>query len=452
MRIIIVLFLFLASVTSYVVYSENFDVPISGWVKQTLNSQALGGWLQGTTTERSSGGFTIPARGGKVIAVNDDKCGDCNGEGDYLTSPIIAIPTEPMVALSFDVFYNGMNAQMITVEFYTGAHTYNLIQPITPSNVWQTYRYPMFQFGGSDVQFKFFSFSDENFISSGVALDNFLVEAFASDVETKLNWDFESGTLPTGWTKTSDDSSNGWLIGTSAERSSLYCVFPEEPQIGSLFIATNDDLCACMSEFDYMYSNIITVPSDLVYGFLNYEYFFIPFTHSFFLSISVDGSAYTEVYRAPEVADSIMWEPFYFDMVPYAGHNVQFRFWSTDQNYEYSGCVGVDNIKITFYPVIAPAVTTSQISSSAVTSAQITSASVTSAALTTGSLGSCATWEWAGKSSGYIGYFCADDGSFWMCLSGAFASQSRQLQCATGTHCRCANGVECSGGGSPCTF
>jgi len=309
MKIIIVL-LFVASVTSYVVYSENFDQPIVGWTKTSLNSKPLGGWLQNSTTVRSSNGFQIPARSGQIIAVNDDKCGECNGAGDNLNSPNINIPSEPMVALSFDVFYNGGNGQLITVEFTTDGNTYALIQPIKPANVWQTYRYPMFQFGGSSVQFKFKSFSHQNFISSGVALDNFLVEAFSNNVETRLNWNFEDGNLPAGWTKTSDESEFGWEVGTSAERSSDFCQFPVEPQLGSKFVATNDDLCFCMSEFDFMYSNVISVPSGITYGFLNYEFFFIPYSHSFFLSISVNGGAYTLVYQAPEEADSTFWEPF----------------------------------------------------------------------------------------------------------------------------------------------
>eukprot|EP01114_Cavostelium_apophysatum_P020684 TRINITY_DN69_c0_g2_i1.p1 TRINITY_DN69_c0_g2~~TRINITY_DN69_c0_g2_i1.p1 ORF type:complete len:266 (-),score=43.43 TRINITY_DN69_c0_g2_i1:227-1024(-) len=57
--------------------------------------------------------------------------------------------------------------------------------------------------------------------------------------------------------------------------------------------------------------------------------------------------------------------------------------------------------------------------------------------------------------TGTIGYFCADSGdSFYMCLDGVFLYTSNKQSCAPGTLCQCADGVECSQGGtvSPCTL
>lgn len=474
MNTIIVFCLFFSAVTSFTVYSQNFDGAITGWTKESLSTSPKAGWIQNTTAARSSNGFQIPPRAGQIIAVNDDLCGECNGEGDNLKSPPIIIPNEPMVALSFDIFYTGANGQQISVVFSVngGPFQFALKQSIVSSQNWQTYRYPMYQFGGKTVQFKFKSFSSRVFISSGVALDNFLVEAFSTNVDTRLDWNFENEAIPAGWSRSSN--SVGWVIGSSAERSSDFCVFPESDSVGTKFIAANDDQCFCDSDLDFLNSNAMIIPFGLTYGFLNFDYFFVPFTHSFYLQVSVNGGAFTTIYQAPELADSTFWEPFYLDLLPYQGKSIQFRYWSTDHQEEASGCVGVDDIMIKLYPFIeitsgaitsakitsaaitssaitSSEITSSEITSSEITSSEITSSEITSSAITSGTIGSCATWQWPNMNS-QIGYFCSNGNAFWMCMKGPHAPQSRRLRCATGTRCRCNEGVECSTHGSPCTF
>jgi len=378
MKIIVVLCLFLACVYSTVVYSENFDNPITGWTKSSASIAPLAGWIQGTSVVRSSPGFQIPVVAGGIIAVNDDKCGECDGSNDLLTTPTFSIPNEPMVAVSFDVFYTGVNGEVVTIQLTTAAGVYNLIYPITPNAGWKRYRYPLFQFGGNDVTLQFKSSSNANFISSGVALDNFLIESFSSQVDLSLNWGFEDGNLPPGWTKTQDGFGSeifGWIVGTVDDRSSGYCDIPQEATIGTNVIAANDDQCYCQSGNDFLISNIISVPNGITYGFINLEYFYIPYFHSFTILFSVNGGSFSSIFNAPEVADFTFWEPFYFDLAPYAGMNVQFKFWGDDQGIEAAGCIAVDNFVIRYYPMA--------ITSSAISSASVTSNAITSSALTT---------------------------------------------------------------------
>jgi hypothetical protein len=85
------------------------------------------------------------------------------------------------------------------------------------------------------------------------------------------------------------------------------------------------------------------------------------------------------------------------------------------------------------------------------TTQAITSQSLTTQPLTTSFLtvaDRCATYSFPETQ----GFFCsADQAGYYQCLKGPWASQAVYHNCAPGTYCRCAQGVECSANGV-CTF
>ena len=70
-----------------------------------------------------------------------------------------------------------------------------------------------------------------------------------------LDEDFQLGTLPTGWSQTTNATDGGWLLGTNTSLQSVYWSIAPHGN----FIATNDDECDCDKSEDYL----ITPPIDL---------------------------------------------------------------------------------------------------------------------------------------------------------------------------------------------
>lgn len=86
-----------------------------------------------------------------------------------------------------------------------------------------------------------------------------LLSAFFSlsaNAQVLVDEDFESGTLPTGWTIQTNASDGGWNFGSATDLASTYWALPDN---GSLVAATNDDACDCDKSADYL----ILPPVDL---------------------------------------------------------------------------------------------------------------------------------------------------------------------------------------------
>jgi len=91
-------------------WSEDFETTTgtalpAGWSQ--VSSATDGGWLTGTTTYHSSQYFPVPARTGRVLGTNDDKC-NCTKTNENLYMPAMDFsaqaPGSPLVLL-FDLVY-----------------------------------------------------------------------------------------------------------------------------------------------------------------------------------------------------------------------------------------------------------------------------------------------------------------------------------------------------------
>ncbi|MGB1032284.1 MAG: choice-of-anchor J domain-containing protein, partial [Flavobacteriales bacterium] len=63
-----------------------------------------------------------------------------------------------------------------------------------------------------------------------------------------LSEDFESETIPSGWTQSTNASDGGWIMGTNTQLQSGYWPISDHGNI----IATNDDACDCDKSVDYL--------------------------------------------------------------------------------------------------------------------------------------------------------------------------------------------------------
>lgn len=123
-----------------------------------------------------------------------------------------------------------------------------------------------------------------------------------------LDEDFQLGTLPTGWSQTTNATDGGWLLGTNTSLQSVY--WPIAPH--GNFIATNDDECDCDKSEDYL----ITPPIDLtgisaaVMQFQNYfdgESMFGG-TETATVEYSVDGGASWNVLQTIIGVNNGLWD------------------------------------------------------------------------------------------------------------------------------------------------
>ena len=70
--------------------------------------------------------------------------------------------------------------------------------------------------------------------------------------QTVLQEDFEAGTLPANWSKSSNATDGGWQINNPGALSSQY--WPIASNGSGQIAATNDDACNCNKREDYLIS------------------------------------------------------------------------------------------------------------------------------------------------------------------------------------------------------
>ena len=83
-----------------------------------------------------------------------------------------------------------------------------------------------------------------------------------------LSEDFTLGTLPVGWSQSTNATDGGWLLGTNTSLQSTYWSISSHGN----FIATNDDACDCDKSEDYLItpSLDLTGMSSVALQFQNY--------------------------------------------------------------------------------------------------------------------------------------------------------------------------------------
>ena len=153
---------------------------------------------------------------------------------------------------------------------------------------------------------------------------------------TILSEDFESGSLPAGWTRTQAAGSDGWLFGTNL--SSTYWSIPSH----TTYAASNDDNCDCNMSVDYL----ITPALDLTtYNavVLNFEAFFDgAYGSSAYVRVSTDGGSTWDLVKTLQENDS--WQTVIVNLTYYAGQsNIKIGFHHNDNGNWASG-FAIDNV------------------------------------------------------------------------------------------------------------
>ena len=123
-----------------------------------------------------------------------------------------------------------------------------------------------------------------------------------------LDEDFQLGTLPPGWSQSTNATDGGWLLGTNTSLQSVYWSIAPHGN----FIATNDDACDCDKSVDYL----ITPPMDLtgvasaVLQFQNYFDGGTLFggTEEATVEYSLDGGVTWNILQTITGADNGLWD------------------------------------------------------------------------------------------------------------------------------------------------
>ena len=134
--------------------------------------------------------------------------------------------------------------------------------------------------------------------------------------------DFESGTLPSGWTIESDATDGGWLFGSDLSSGA----FPVPAHTN--YAGTNDDACNCDKSNESLVTHSFDIPSVGV-SVLSFEYFFVDGDYqgadeTAKVLISTDaGTSWTELMDLPAVGEWTIQSIF---LDNYAGETVLISF------------------------------------------------------------------------------------------------------------------------------
>ncbi len=164
-----------------------------------------------------------------------------------------------------------------------------------------------------------------------------------------LSEDFESSTMPSGWTNQSMATDGGWNIGTPSSLSSAYWAIPAVDE-GTYIAATNDDNCNCDKSADYFITPYLDF-SDYTAVVLEFDYFFGGFsyqgaTEQAFIEYSTDGGAtWTQLYELAGNGEG--WQKdFVVDLSQVAGEpfiQIAFRY---DDSGSWLYGFAIDNVTI----------------------------------------------------------------------------------------------------------
>jgi hypothetical protein len=161
-----------------------------------------------------------------------------------------------------------------------------------------------------------------------------------------LNEDFESGSLPTGWSQTTSSTDGGYNFGTAASLSSQYFAIPDN---GSKIAATNDDGCNCDKSNDVLETKTIDLSTQTtVFVSMDYYYFDALYQgaqEELYLTASTDGgTTWSNVQKLAAAS----WGTAYIDVSAFAGSgntNVKFGIdYNDGSGWTYGAAI--DNFKV----------------------------------------------------------------------------------------------------------
>lgn len=185
-----------------------------------------------------------------------------------------------------------------------------------------------------------------------------LATGIAAQAQTTILFeDFQSGTMPAGWTQQTLASDGGWLVGNSTQLSSQWYSIPSH----TTFAATNDDACQCNKSADLLilpalnlssYSAVFLKTDAYYEGTSNYGPSVSYLADIATIEVSTNGgSTWTTVDSVPNTWYQNGWlNNIEFDLTAYAGmSNVLIAFKYND-NSALSGNDGygfaVDNVQL----------------------------------------------------------------------------------------------------------
>ena len=151
---------------------------------------------------------------------------------------------------------------------------------------------------------------------------------------------FESGTLPTGWTIETSATDGGWLFGANLGSGSFS--IPKH----TIYAATNDDACNCNKANDNLITNIFNIPESGT-TVLSFAYYFedgdFEGDETAKVLISTNGGAsWIELMNLSGVED---WTFENILLTDYAGQNVKLSF-KYDDGGSWNYGFAVDDISI----------------------------------------------------------------------------------------------------------
>ena len=170
--------------------------------------------------------------------------------------------------------------------------------------------------------------------------------------QTIFQEDFESGSLPAGWTISTLATDGGWQISDAATLSSQY--WPIADNGSSQIAATNDDACNCNKGEDYLitpplnFSGLsrIALSFDILFGKGSYQ----NSTERATIEVSLDGISWTEIADLPGHAAT--WASRTINLTNYAGQDsVYIAFHYNDDGGWLYG-LAIDNVVISVPPTL----------------------------------------------------------------------------------------------------
>ena len=160
-----------------------------------------------------------------------------------------------------------------------------------------------------------------------------------------MSEDFESGSLPTGWTETHGAATDGWLFG--ANLGSTYFVIPAHTK----YAATNDDNCNCDMSDVFLYTTVVDL-SAASNPKLSFEYIHST-SYGGILSVKVSADSGATWTDAAVCAGNTAWGTKDVSLFAYANNsNVMIGFHYDDEG-QWGAGSAIDDISIEDGPTVA---------------------------------------------------------------------------------------------------
>jgi len=168
----------------------------------------------------------------------------------------------------------------------------------------------------------------------------FAVTQLTNSSALPFSENFQGGVLPSGWSRSQVDGSDGWLIGSN-QVSSYF-----NPPPHTVYAASNDDECNCN-----MSADMLITPHLNFSGYNNISLHFDAFNpgnygSSGHILVSTGcGVTWTNVYDVP--SNTTTWQAIIVSLNDYAGYpNVKIAFHHNDGG-EWASGFAVDNVSVT---------------------------------------------------------------------------------------------------------